>query len=141
MRTAEAAATPVVVAVGEEEEKETTLDALPVLAATAPLRVVPATPIGPRAEPIVAISKAAAPPPSQFADYWRGVGESFVRDGQKLLEPVREWLTTPRRKESNGAPSWGSVVRSVRSWLLKPASSTAIIASRPRKPSTSWKHP
>jgi len=142
MRTAEAAATPVVVAAREDGEKETTLDVLPVLAGSAPLRVVPATPTVPRAEPILAIGEAATPPAhSQIAGYWRGVGESFVRDSQQLLEPVREWLTTPRKKQSSGAPSWDSVVRSVRSWLLKPTGSTAILASRPRKPSTSWKHP
>lgn len=94
------------------------------------------TPLVKHIEPVLSLSKPAiATSRSTITEYWREVSSSFVRDGQQLVEPIRQWLTTSTPAKTARVSVRDGLVRSMRSWLLKPASSTALISTRPRKSS------
>lgn len=136
--TAPAVAAAAATSLREESTKTVVVEATSVTDAKETLSARRAAPLVKREEPVLSLSTAAATQSGwAIVQYWREVSTSFVRDGQQLVEPIREWLTTSKTLKTHKPAAGVGVVSSVRSWLLKPTNSTAIVASRPRKASTS----
>jgi len=104
----------------QAEEKEPAIMSAPQAAVRGQIRhAEQSTSLALRPEPVLALAKRSnSPVASEFVSYWRKVGDSFVRDAQQFIEPVRGWLAA-----------------AVRSRLWKAESSTAIVAGRASKPS------
>ena len=113
-------ATTATVAAQQTEEKEAAIMNAPQAAVRGQIRrAEQSTSLVPRPEPVLALAKrSSSPVGSEFVSDWRKVGDSFVRDAQQFIEPVRGWLAAPGRSR-----------------LWKPESPTAIVAGRASNPS------
>lgn len=76
---------------------------------------------------------------SHFHLYRRAVADSFASDGRRFIQQCMEWLSRPMGMASVGAPTLPRVARSLRSWLLRPVRSTAVLSRRQRESSARLK--
>ena len=64
----------------------------------------------------------------------------IVLAGHDFVEQCMEWLSKPMGKASVEAPTLHRAARSLRSWLLRPMSSTTVPAHRQREASARLKN-
>ena len=124
-----------------EQKKETsTLPVVKDFAAVDPICVPSAGVSASRLGSVISkIKLVASKLCSQFLSYRHAVVSSFVRDGSHFVKQCMEWLSKPMEIGGVETATLHRMVRSLRSWLLEPMSSTTILLHRRRESSTRLK--
>jgi general secretion pathway protein A len=76
---------------------------------------------------------------TRFAQYWRGVARSFVRDLHRLLDEYSVWLQKPINTGHNAATVRRFAIM-ISTWLKQPVGAGLVRREHPRIPSTAHKH-